>query len=112
MQALRREASAGKCVAPFSLGDSYGKTMGKPWENGGLMRFNGFRWKIHWIDLREHLQESMVFTIKLIGLSCKIFPSSNSMKDGYHLEISMGCTRPGKLPQKTNWKDSPCYLAG
>ena len=36
---------------------------------------------IHWIGLRENLQETMVFTIKYRAF-LQIFPSSNSMNDG------------------------------
>jgi len=35
--------------------------------------------KVHWIGLRENLQETMVFTIKY-RVFLKFFPSSNSMK--------------------------------
>ena len=34
----------------------------------------GMKWLSHWIGLRENLQETMVFTIKLIGLSGFNFP--------------------------------------
>ena len=50
--------------------------MGEIW--GDFSRSSTTCW-FHWIGLRENLQETMVFTIKLIR---QIFPSSNSMLAG------------------------------
>ena len=51
------------------------------------------RWYSHWIGLRENLQETMVFTIKLIGLSCKfshhpiLWYSAKSQQNTHGLDI-------------------------
>ena len=52
----------------------------------GMMAINRDFTMIHWIGLRENLQETMVFNGFLpsnIGLSCKFLPSSNSMNDSW-----------------------------
>ena len=55
------------CVeSPWELSRGWVKTPGDPRSS----HQNSWDF-IHWIGLRENLQETMVFTIKLIGFSCK-----------------------------------------